>query len=259
MHNYEAAKEVFEKREDLKLEYASLLNHLGRYEEAYAYLMASRFHPWEGGEGKVTTQYVTALVELAMQAMERGDLEKAKKDLHQALIYPENLGEGKLEGTKDNHIYYYLGLVMEKLGKGEEARKYFEMACQGEGEAAGIMYYNDQPADMIYYQGLAMEKCGKTKEGKACFNKLLDYGEQHLFDQVKLPYFAVSLPDFLIFEDNLEKRRQAHCHYLIGLGKLGLGDRAGACEALEEAGRLAPEDLMAGRYLRMAKEGGINI
>ena len=32
----------------------------------------------------------------------------AKELLEKALVYPENLGEGKLEGTKDNHIHYYL-------------------------------------------------------------------------------------------------------------------------------------------------------
>ena len=30
------------------IEYATLLNLLGRYEEAYTFIMANRFHPWEG-------------------------------------------------------------------------------------------------------------------------------------------------------------------------------------------------------------------
>lgn len=40
---------------------------------------------------------------------------------------------------------------------------------------------------------------------------------------MRIEYFAVSLPDFLIFEEDLNIRNQAHCYYLIGLGKLGLG------------------------------------
>ena len=54
-------------------------------------------------------------------------------------------------------------------------------------------YYNDQPADMIMYQGLAYQKLGSTREAKARFYRLIDYGEQHLKDQVKIEYFAVSL------------------------------------------------------------------
>ena len=45
------------------------------------------------------------------------------------------------------------------------------------------MYYYDQPAGMILYQGLAFEKLGDIKAANRRFNKLLDYGEQHLHDE----------------------------------------------------------------------------
>ena len=46
-------KEVAFSRDDLYLEYVTLLNQLGRYEEAIHMIDARRFHPWEGEEGKV--------------------------------------------------------------------------------------------------------------------------------------------------------------------------------------------------------------
>ena len=58
-----------------------------------------------------------------------------------------------------------------------------------------------------------------------CFNKLINHGEQHLFDHVKIDYFAVSLPDLLIWEDDLNLRNQIHCNLVMGLGYLGLNDR----------------------------------
>jgi hypothetical protein len=39
---------------------------------------------------------------------------------------------------------------------------------------------------------------------------------------VKIDYFAVSLPNFLVFEDDLNRRNAVHCHYMMGLGYLGL-------------------------------------
>lgn len=245
---YEANREVFLKRDDLKIEYATLLNLLGRYEEAYDFIMAHRFHPWEGGEGKVTGQYTTALVELARAAMAAGRWEQAEDYLLRTVSYPENLGEGKLEGTKDNHVNYYLGLVRERLGDRSGAKACFERASVGTGEPAGMMYYNDQPADMIYYQGLALEKLGRPVEAKARFNKLLDYGERHMFDHMRVSYFAVSLPDFLIFDDDLDKRNRAHCHYLIGLARLGLGEKQAAAEAFEAAIREEPSHQNAIQY-----------
>ncbi|WP_313259459.1 DUF5107 domain-containing protein [Lacrimispora sp.] len=254
LEKYEAARDVFMKRDDLMIEYATLLNLLERYGEAYEFIMNHKFHPWEGGEGKVTAQYVVSLAELARQAMDVKEWGRAEDYLIKALKYPENLGEGKLEGTKDNHINYYLGMVMESQGRTAEAGAYFEAAGVGTDEPAGMMYYYDQPADMIYYQGLAKEKLGKPVEARARFYKLLDYGEQHMSDTMKIEYFAVSLPDFLIYEDDLDKKNKAHCNYLIGLGKMGLGDMEGAKEAFKETIRLDNAHLNAIRYMNMITE-----
>ena len=49
--------QLIAQRDDLVLEEITLLNQLGRYEEAMAKLDAHQFHPWEGGEGKVPAQY----------------------------------------------------------------------------------------------------------------------------------------------------------------------------------------------------------
>jgi len=72
-----------------------------------------------------------------------------------------------------------------------------------------------------------------------------------MFDRIRIEYFAVSLPDFLIFEDDLDRKNKAHCNYLIGLGKLGLGELEEAKEALKEAVRLEATHLNAIRYLDM--------
>ena len=146
---------------------------------------------------------------------------------------------------------YYLGLVKERLGDRPGAEACFGRAAVGTDEPAGMMYYNDQPADMICFQGLALEKLGRPVEAKARFNKLLDYGERHMFDHMRVSYFAVSLPDFLIFDDDLDKKNRAHCHYLIGLARLGLGERPAAAEAFAETIRLEPTHQNAIRYRNM--------
>ena len=43
---------------------------------------------------------------------------------------------------------------------------------------------------MILYKGLAYEKLGEHRAACACFNKLIDYGERHLRDEVRIDYFA---------------------------------------------------------------------
>lgn len=248
--DYEAHQELLEGRDDLYTEYITLVNLTGHHEKAYDCMMQHKFHPWEGGEGKITTQYTLALLAMAQKALGDKAYGKAEELLRKAFSYPENLGEGKLEGTRDNHLYYHLGLALEGQGRREEARECFVNATQGTDEPAGAMYYNDQPADMILYQGLSYLKLGKTREARARFYRLIDYGEQHLEDQVRIPYFAVSLPEFLIFDEDDTLRNRAHCYYLCALGNLGLGDREKAAGYLEQALETEPSHMMCRVYQR---------
>ena len=225
-------------RDDLYTEYVTLLNDLGRCQEAYDLLMARKFHPWEGGEGKVTTQYAVALTQMARQALAAGDAARAKDLLQKALVFPENLGEGKLEGARDNNIYYYLGLAERALGNAEAAAAYLERAAAGDEEPAGAMYYNDQPADLILYEGLANLALSRKEQAAARFYKLVRYGEKHYYDEVRMDYFAVSLPDLTLFDEDLTLRNRLHCEYLMALGHYGLGDSERAAKCFDAALRI---------------------
>lgn len=222
------------RRDDLITEYVTLLNLLGQYQKAFDLTMGHKFHPWEGGEGKITAQYALSLKQIARQALAAGDPAKATELLTRAITFPHNLGEGKLEGAKDNDIHYLLGVAAEAQGDAAHAQACYERATIGDEEPAGMMFYNDQPADMILYQGLALRALGQEESARARFHKLVDYGEKHIFDDVKIDYFAVSLPDMQLFDDDLNARNRAHCQYLIAMGSYGLGDKYRAAEACAE-------------------------
>nr|MCR4587563.1 DUF5107 domain-containing protein [Lachnospiraceae bacterium] len=105
-----------------------------------------------------------------------------------------------------------------------------EKATLGAMEVAGMMYYYDQPADMILYQGLALLKLGDPKGANARFYRLLDYGEQHVRDTFRMDYFAVSMPDMSVFDADMTLKNELHCYYLMGLAALGLGQKEKAAE-----------------------------
>ena len=253
--NYEQNRGILEERDDAMLEYVTLLNLRGQYQKAYDTVMGHWFRPWEGAEGRISGQYKIALIQLAREAIAGKRWEEAEDLLSRALVYPLNLGEGKLEGTKDNHIYYYLGLVRKALGKEAEAAECLERARLGDDEPAGAMYYNDQPADMILYKGLANLALGSRRQACSCFSKLMDYGEKHLYDKVKNDYFAVSLPDFLIFDDDPERRNKAHCYYLMGLAHLGQGEMKEAARSFNQALEYDHNHQNCRIYLEMTKSG----
>ncbi|WP_272035754.1 DUF5107 domain-containing protein [Paenibacillus sp. JJ-100] len=233
LRRLEAQMQLVEQRDDLYIEWITLLNMLSYHQEAYTALQSRQFHPWEGGEGKVTGQYVTALLEPAKEKLREGQTEDAVKLLLQALRFPENLGEGKLEGSADNAIYYALGCAYEQLQQTAAAEESFRKASIGLDEPASAMFYNDQPPEGIYFQGLAWQKLNHTEEANKRFNKLIDYADQHFHDHIQIDYFAVSLPDFLVFDDDLDQRNREHCHYMRALGLLGLGKTQEASQELQ--------------------------
>lgn len=230
----ESHKEVTAERDDLYLRYITLLNCQGHYEEAWEALSSRIFHPWEGGEGKVSAQYRYALIQMAVKELKEKRPKEALKRLEATLQYPENLGEGKLPNVPDNEAHYYMGLAWEELGEKEKAQEYFRLATTGTQEPGSVLYYNDQPSDFIYYQGLANLALGDQKAAKKSFHQLITFGEQHLFDQVEYDFFAVSLPEIEVFQEDLALRNIQYCNYLRALGHLGLGEEEKAQTLIDE-------------------------
>jgi tetratricopeptide (TPR) repeat protein len=236
---------LVQKRDDLTVERVMLLNLLGRHEEALSILLHRTFHPWEGGEGKVAAQYIVSRLELAKQALKAHDYDAAIRHLEAALDYPANLGEGKLAGARDNHIHFFLGETHKGLGDVDAARAHFTKASAGSTDPTSPMYYNDQPPDMIFYQGMAHLALGAANQAHTIFDRLIRYGQEHLNDEIKMDYFAVSLPDFVVFDADLTQRNRIHCHYMIGLGELGMGNSDAAVRAFDTVLAMQPDHLGA--------------
>lgn len=219
--------EVIRERYALMLAYVSLLNANGYPEKALELMSGYTFHVWEGGEGKVADEYKAALFALAEKEMAKGTAESyaaAVRLAKRTLSYPENLGEGKLDNVPDNRAYYVMGCALRKLGHETEAVRCFEKAAEGSQIPEIVRYYNDQPSDYIYYQGLAFHALGEDRKAKKSFHQLIIFGERHLFDKVGYDFFAVSMPELEVYEDDIQKRSDDYCRRLIALGKKGLAE-----------------------------------
>jgi tetratricopeptide (TPR) repeat protein len=227
-------KSVVEKRDDLYLEVATLYNSCGNPTKALQMILERKFHPWEGGEGKVSEQYVFALTALAQQNLANYSYSDAIAELEQSRILPHNLGEGKLPNSPENDTLYWIGCGYEGLGEIQTAREYFAKATIGDSQPSAAVFYNDQQPDKIFYQGLAMKKLEQPDQANHLFEKLIAYGQQHRDDQISLDYFAVSLPNMLIFDSDLNALNAVHCKYVQALGYMGLENYLAAEQLLNE-------------------------
>lgn len=221
-------------RDDLYLERLSIYNFLGNHQKAFDLLSERQFHPWEGGEGKVSGQYLYALIELAKENILTENYQQAIVLLEQAQTFPHHLGEGKLYGAAENDIFYWLGIAYEQLAGLEKAKSFFEKATSGNAVLGAAMFYNDQQPDKIFYQGLAWRKLGQANKAIYIFNNLIEYGRAHADDHVILDYFAVSLPNLLIFDDDMDVRNKLHCYYMTALGLAGIGEKEKAKSLLHK-------------------------
>ena len=211
-------------RDDLVVELVTLYNQTGESKKALQLLNDRRFHPWEGGEGLVSGQYVAAHLLLGRQALKTGNAREALKHFEAARNYPENLGEAKHLLTLETHLDYFSGLALQELGRDEEAREYWNKAAQTE----------TSNSDMTFYKALALRELGNESQAVLLLNDLLEFTSRQIHATPTIDYFATSLPNFLLFDDDLKKRNQIHCRYLAGLAKLGLGRTEEAVADLRE-------------------------
>ncbi|SEA93407.1 Tetratricopeptide repeat-containing protein [Flavobacterium gillisiae] len=221
---FERYSNLVEERDDLCIERIGLYCQIGKYDIAKNMISTRKFHPWEGGEGKVTGLYTLCRVELAKIAIAEKRFPDAIQLLKETEVYPHNLGEGKLKNAEENEIYYYKGLAYLGIGDYENAKRNFRQATLGSSEPVQAFFYNDQQPDKIFYQGLAWRELGDEDKARSRFKKLVAHGEKYMFEKCRIDYFAVSLPDLAIWDDDLNIRNQVHCNYVMALGHSGLGN-----------------------------------
>ncbi len=239
LRDLEARPELVLLRDDLTVELVTLLNRVGRHTDAAAILGGHRFHPWEGGEGLVSGQWVVANRELSRAALREGRADEAADLVRQAMHYPANLGEGKHLLTAENELQLLLGHCLAAGGDGSEAREWWARAAAPQGDP-------DAPAaDGPYWQALALRQLGDADAAEARLQALQAAARRQARAVARIPYFATSLPTLLLFDDDLTARAQVEARYLEGLALLGMGRPRAAWSRFTNVLAAHPEHLEA--------------
>lgn len=225
-------------RDDLSIEFCSLLNQVGRHAEALRLLQSRVFQPWEGGEGHVLAQHVRTHVALARAALKQQHSEEAIEHLESALQSPANLGEAKHLLANQSDVHYWLGMAYESKGDLHSARRYWKLSAEKRGDFIGMAV---QPfSEMTYYSILSLRKLGQPDEAKALAAGLAKHAAKVLNEPAKIDYFATSLPTLLLFEDDLNRAKNASAQIMLAQAALISGDVDGAKSLLNRALALEP-------------------
>jgi tetratricopeptide (TPR) repeat protein len=240
---------LVDRRDDLTVEYVTLLNELGGHQEALAILGHRQFHPWEGGEGLVAAQWVLANLRLAQHDLEASQSGRAVERLEAALHRPENLGEGKHPLTAENEIHYHLGLAHRAAGDDESVHAWMARAATAQGDIRGPL------AESAYWRARALRAIDHEDGATALFRELLRSARTRAAEPQRIDYFATSLPTFLVFDDDLDRRNRVECRYLESLALAGLGQVRAAVRGLREVLELDVDHVRAAWHLRTLTSG----
>ena len=209
-------------RDDCSVALASLLNLCGRPDEALEILSNRRFHPWEGGEGSVIRQFTNAHLLQGRRALARGEGEIALHHFSKALETPENLGEAYHPLQAKADVNYWRACALKAVGRLDEAAVLFDASAAETGDFSGMAVVAHSP--LSYYRGLSLRELGREGQADELFWSLKEFGEEQLLGIAGIDYFATSLPNLLVFDEDLQVMSDARAHLLIALACHGLGE-----------------------------------
>jgi tetratricopeptide (TPR) repeat protein len=242
----EGYSQLVEHRDDLTVEFVTLLNQSGRFHEALSILKNCRFSPWEGGEGLASAQYVYANRALGVEALLAAKPSDALHYFEAARNYPHNLGEGKHLLTLERDLDYFSGLAAKQAGNADLARTYWNQAAAAMSE----------PGMHSYFRALALRELGDEEAARKILSELAGFAEEKSKAIAKIDYFATSLPNLLLFDDDLGERNRIESRFLGALAEDGLGDRGKAIDGLREVIASDPNHLPAGFVLQWIEQQG---
>lgn len=214
------------RRDDCTVALAGLHNLTGNPGKALALVTSRRFHPWEGGEGAVLRQFTTARLLLGRKALDSGDAAAALGHFTGAMDTPESLGEAYhlLQAKAD--VNYWIGRALKQLGRTAEAEDHFQRSAGENGDFAEMAVTAHSP--LTYFRALSLRELGHGDQANAVLEDLKSFATAKLGETAAIDYFATSLPNLLVFEEDLQARRDSENHLLIALACHGMGDTAGA-------------------------------
>ncbi len=248
LRRLERQRDLVALRDDLGVEMALLLEQVRGAAAALAHLSGRRFHPWEGGEGLALDAHTGARLRLGRAALLAGDAAAAIGHLDAALEPPETLGEARHPLDPEHELWFELGRARQAAGDAAGALAAW-------GRAASPLPAGAELHAAAAFRGLALVATGRHDDGALAIRGLLHATRRAARKPVGIDFFATSLPTFLVFEDDLDRRHRLDCRWLEGVALGALGRTGEASDVLAEVLAADPSHMGALRALdRIAGE-----
>ncbi|WP_369374766.1 DUF5107 domain-containing protein [Promicromonospora sp. Populi] len=217
-------------RDDLLVEVLHLMITEGRSDEALAMLAGRRLHPWEGGEGQALLAWDRAHTHCALDALAEGRPRDAVGHVRAALAPPQSLGEARHPLASTAHLHLLLG---DALAAGDStpttAADAWRTAAAQRGDFVEMS--TQEHGEQTFWTVLALRRTGQNAAAAELTASLRAYRDRYAVEVPRVDYFATSLPDLLLFEDDPLRVRDRRVLFLDAQLAL-LADNTTAAESL---------------------------
>lgn len=241
-------------RDDLAVEVLHLMVTEGRADEALTILGGRRLHPWEGGEGQALLAWDRAHTHRALDALADGRPDDAVAHVRAALTPPPNLGEARHPLASTANLHLLLGDALAATVDGTDAATdAWRTAATQRGDFVEMS--TQEHGEQTFWTVLALRRTGDAGAADELTAALRAYRDRYAVEVPRVDYFATSLPDLLLFEEDPLRVRDRRVLFLDAQLAL-LADDAATADAL-----LRRPELLASRHaadLRhaVARRGG---
>lgn len=197
-----------------------------QYEKAIRLLKEHTFHPYEGGEGVLVREHISAHIFKGLEYLKNGNTKKALELFIDAATIPKHYNEGKRPMRYEHaHLDYYIARAYEALGDSEKAKMHYEKSAS---DSSGS-------PEMDYYAGMSLRRLNMNDKAVKRFEQALEVTEELLHSEGRYSYFTKTLITTLPFEHDTKLTNEANCNYYMGLAYKGLGDKEKAKLHLNKA------------------------
>ena len=173
--------------------------------------------------------YVDALLCAGQEKVLAGDCKGAIELYNRSFEYPMNHQVFFVDerSPHDAQAYYFIGEAYAKMGQKSKANTYYKKAVEVDTKLSFCRYW----------KGLALEKLGKKAEAQALYEALLAEGKAAIVEDIVSFYGAEGTSSLTVEGINTMAYR------MMGLGYLGLGDKAEAQKCFETSLELKNDNL----------------
>lgn len=134
---------------------------------------------------------------------------------------PDRLGEKYhlLQAKAD--VSYWQGKALRALGREQEAIEKYEAATAESGDFQGMAV--TAFSELTVFRALALRELGRAAEARQVLEAMAAHAQTELTIPAKIDYFATSLPNLLVFEEDIQEAKKSQMRHLLLTAQQFLG------------------------------------